>query len=230
DSLLSKMRNCDLNALAITNKWFNSTIDDFQGRYHSIIRVLGRFFKVEEFGPFQEIQGSTGLLISGSAALQFFNCASWEADLDTYCIYSRCSEVGIWYMSIGYEFIPTTGQASKFTDDHASLLTMQKDGNLSTPEDYDGDHIARVWNFVRGTSKIQLIGSVHAPLQVVLSFHSTCVMNVITHTAAYSLFPDLTFNKKASVATKLSYPLTKKRHEAFQKYIERGYDIVATVD
>lgn len=55
-------------------------------------------------------------------------------------------------------------------------------------------------------------------------------MNFITHAAAYSLFPHMTFTECNSLAIETSYPVTETQDLAFQKYVNRGYTIISTIN
>jgi len=49
----------------------------------------------------------TGTLISGCAALQFFDCIIYDdLDLDLYVHHKSASVIAYWLQSIGYNFIP----------------------------------------------------------------------------------------------------------------------------
>ncbi|KAF9065893.1 hypothetical protein BDP27DRAFT_1366057 [Rhodocollybia butyracea] len=53
----------------------------------------------------------------------------------------------------------------------------------------DGCGFAGVYNSVKAGMKIQLITARNSALDIILNFHSTIVMNVISHSHAYSLYP-----------------------------------------
>ncbi|KAF9054000.1 hypothetical protein BDP27DRAFT_1193114, partial [Rhodocollybia butyracea] len=230
DLLYSLMRFADRKRLSVVSEWFEMTVEDYERRYRTIPQLLGRFFSTAEIGDFQSMQGTTSLLISGSAALQFFSGARYDTDLDTYCVIDNCLEVGEWYILIGYRFLPASQQLATFHDDYALSLDLAVASGSDYNDMYHSDQIRRVWTFVRGASTIQLIASVHAPIQVILSFHSTCVMNFITHAAAYSLYPSLTFGDAATMAVDIKYPMTENQLRALTKYVERGYDVLTTVE
>ncbi|PBL03894.1 hypothetical protein ARMGADRAFT_1022453 [Armillaria gallica] len=79
--------------------------------------------------------------------------------------------------------------------------------------EYADKSIADVEEFRNGTGAIvQVISSYGPPLDVVLSFHSTCVINVVAHQYTYCLYPKAMLIANASIewclgglATKIFY-------------------------
>ncbi|KAF9061531.1 hypothetical protein BDP27DRAFT_1189021, partial [Rhodocollybia butyracea] len=228
--IFSVMRLRDRKALGAACSWFKQAIEEFHGQSRTISFLLGPFFSTEEIVMFQTLQALTGLLISGSTALQFFSCNRFHSDLDTYCTVKHCFEVGQWLIKRGYQFVPTEHQSATFSEEYGTILKATRTLSLESDiEVYDDKKIAGVWTFSRHGSVIQLIGSIHAPLEVILSFHSTCVMNIITHNAAYSLFPSLTFNESVTLMTNRPHPLTEKQRDALTKYKNRGFDLIDSI-
>ncbi|KAJ3854697.1 hypothetical protein EV368DRAFT_13760, partial [Lentinula lateritia] len=166
-------------------------------------------------------QAATGLLVSGSTALHFFTRTFYGGDLDTYCQLSFSKTAGHWYLTHGYSFAPAEGQMNDFNADVDRV-------NAAIEEEpfYKLNNIAAVWNFKQGSQQIQLIATHMSPLHTIFSFHSTCVMNVLTHNAAYCLFPQLTLERKTTLLVDLQCPLTEIQMNAVKKYIDRGFDIL----
>ncbi|KAJ3965604.1 hypothetical protein EV361DRAFT_773789, partial [Lentinula raphanica] len=91
---------------------------------------------------------------------------------------------------------------------------------------YQSPNICEVWNFKRRDGmRIQLVATKTIPEAIVLGFHSTCVMNFITHKAAYSLFPNTTFKGSATVLVNARGRLLKKYEQAVRKYQHRGFTV-----
>ncbi|KAJ7030974.1 hypothetical protein C8F04DRAFT_1263250 [Mycena alexandri] len=140
----------------------------------SLPRLLSPFFgHATEVDRFRRMQLQSGTLISGSIALQFFNRLKWPgSDLDLY----------------GHR--PTANLAprkSQNQDVCAQLVASVAE----KPPSYLGRGIADVLDFHKAGKKIQLIIATSTPMEVIISFHSTCVQNVISHEKAYALYPCL---------------------------------------
>ncbi|KAJ3752745.1 hypothetical protein EV360DRAFT_54702, partial [Lentinula raphanica] len=207
-----------------------------------IEKVLLRFFKTnDEIGTFQHLQAATGTIISGSVALGFFTRTEYEgSDLDTYCLLRHCLAVGKWFESIGYKYMPVKSQCHIFEDDYQRILQSEGPSRFNT-EANEGDdirgstkyrsaNIHEVWNFQRTDDvRIQLVATRITPEAIVLGFHSTCVMNIITHKAAYSLFPYTTFKKTATVLVNARGRLLQRYDQAVLKYRHRGFMVNTTV-
>ncbi|KAJ3859084.1 hypothetical protein EV359DRAFT_51361, partial [Lentinula novae-zelandiae] len=157
-----------------------------------------------------------GLLVSGSTALSFFNHCSYGGDLDTYCQFETSPMVGEWYLSHGFAFVPSFGQCNNYSADVERVRTLRQDTPQAVAllvdsdiQEYKLNNIAVVWNFRRRSLTTQLIATIGAPLETILSFHSTCIMNIFTHRSAYCLFPQLTLKEKKTLLINIQLPLTK---------------------
>ncbi|KAJ3720686.1 hypothetical protein C8R42DRAFT_538107, partial [Lentinula raphanica] len=165
----------------------------------SIYRILSAYFTRDEVDSFRNLQAVTGMVISGSSALQFFNREVYDtndhrSDLDTYCVLSKCDAVGDWLLSHNYEYQPQRNQLPCFADDWKKTQESKStsiDTNLES-ERYPSRTFASVWNFIRDGRTVQVIAVKVSVVESILSFHSTCVMNIITHRAAYCLFAKAT--------------------------------------
>ncbi|KAJ3887460.1 hypothetical protein GG344DRAFT_80710 [Lentinula edodes] len=93
--------------------------------------------------------------------------------------------------------------------------------------EYKLKNIAAVWNFVRALLRVQLRATRSSPLTTTLSFHSTCVMNILTHDAAYCLFPKLTLEHRALLLIDLTLPMMEVQAAAVNKYSQRGFEIMS---
>lgn len=83
-------------------------------------------------------------------------------------------------MGRGYLFEPVGKQTSEFERTFSEICEKENTttetiavADDSDIRDYTFDTIAAVWNFVRGPSKIQLIGTRGSPLETIFSFHSS---------------------------------------------------------
>lgn len=119
----------------------------------------------------------TGLLISGSVALEFFSGSSFNGDLDLYCPLSSSVSIGLWLARIGYKFLANTtepSQAPLFITDWGLAIEDRSTSTSTTSSScYSfSSGIMRVWNFSRNGETIQLIAVRSTPLSVILRFHS----------------------------------------------------------
>ncbi|KAH7872501.1 uncharacterized protein C8R40DRAFT_1020350, partial [Lentinula edodes] len=194
---------------------------------------LRLFFLHADTLIFVRYKATTGLIVSGSTALSFFTRVAYGGDLDTYCQLSQAKIVGQWYESRGFIFAPTDKQDVLFHTDYerATFKAATTAANVITEVDddireYRLNNIESVWNFIRDKHRVQLIATRGSPLETILSFHSTCVMNILTHRAAYCLFPQLTLEEKTTLLIDLVSPLTEIQMAAVRKYALRGFTIL----
>ncbi|KAI0715608.1 hypothetical protein C8T65DRAFT_572952, partial [Cerioporus squamosus] len=211
-------------------------VQDYIPRAFNVRRVLQRFFP--NVLAFRTLQARTGTLISGSVALQFFNRELYPgSDLDLYVHMRHRREVGRWLMGHGYRFEPAPHQASDFDAAASEALS----GLAVAPYGMPG--IAAVMNFTRCTNiasdisrdgslgklKVQLIVARKTPMEVILGFHSTCVMNVISFENAYCLFPRATLEERLSLLSSSSAGRSTRRRESVAKYVARGFTVMERI-
>jgi len=195
-------------------------------RTFNLHRLLGRFFTENEMSYFRSLQSQTGLLISGSTALQFFERVFYpESDLDLYVEKRYSRVVVVWLISIGYTYEPRPGSDQSL---QKALEPVSEDFVHPLTEDYLNFGVVNVHNFHKSDPdcKIQLVVSRRSPLEPILTFHSTCVMNVISHEKAYSLYPRGTFNERRSLVLPRQDENEERSRAAREKYIARGWNMV----
>ncbi|TDL17060.1 hypothetical protein BD410DRAFT_730555 [Rickenella mellea] len=183
-----------------------------------------RHFLADPVG-FRTLMARTGTIISGSNALQFMGRTVYRhSDLDVYTEQRHSKEVGRWLVEQeGYTFRPHTDQPHDFE----SATETRTD--VDDPE-YKINSVYSVLDFVSapladGSQRtVQVIIAMKSVMECVFEFHSTAVMNVITHCAAYSLYPKGTFEEMRSLVTDGRYTLHRR---ALEKYAARGYRNVA---
>ncbi|KAI0694244.1 hypothetical protein C8T65DRAFT_585148, partial [Cerioporus squamosus] len=211
-------------------------VRDYIARAFDVRRVLIRFFP--DALAFRTLQARTGTLISGSVALQFFDRGFYpDSDLDLYVHMRHRREVGRWLLDQGYCFEPAPYQPSEFE----AAATEALSGLAVTPYGMPG--IAAVMNFTRRcdvpadmltcdapeTLKVQLIVARKTPMEVILGFHSTCVMNVISFEKAYCLFPRATLEERLSLLSSSSAGHSRRRRQSVAKYAIRGFTIIERI-
>ncbi|KAJ4477724.1 hypothetical protein C8J55DRAFT_430551, partial [Lentinula edodes] len=222
----------DLDSFSRCCRSFRNHTIAYKGRVFNIKRAYhGIFDKSEDLVDFQNLQASLlRLLVSGSTALKFFTRVDYGGDMDSYCHLPQAITVGSWFLAHGLLYIPVGEQLNHFSADFSRVCEHYDDE--TTPVDipiqedireYKLNNIAVVWDFVRELLSVQLMATRGSPLTTILSFHSTCVMNILTHNAAYCLFPKLTLERRATL------PMTEVQAAAINKYSQRGFEIMSNV-
>ncbi|KZV62859.1 hypothetical protein PENSPDRAFT_555480, partial [Peniophora sp. CONT] len=227
DSLLSQLDPHDLATMGRLNRLINSEVRSYFRRTFSVNRVLSPF--VKDCDGFRAIQARTGTLVSGSTALQFFKRTVYTgADLDLYVPQHHTLDVATFLCDHeGYTFSPSEAQG------RTVKMAMNGLGARRVNDSYIGQGIAGVLDFSRDEKRVQIIVSKRSPIDIILHFHSTAVMNILTHSTAYSLFPRLTFHKKLSRVLASSSSAAKPGPQwtaVRQKYIARGFSFVRILD
>ncbi|PBK96254.1 hypothetical protein ARMGADRAFT_1028431 [Armillaria gallica] len=157
---------------------------------------LGRYGLVEA-------QHLTGTLISGSMAILFFNDTNYtHSDLDIYVQSDRRHTLFTFLSEQGYHFIPLMDVPLTLDTPLDEIECMDHVKVAYDFLKYDSETINAVYSFQRdGNAKtVQVVATIQNPLYTILNFHLTCVMNFLTYSYAVSLYPALTFIKKASLA------------------------------
>ncbi|KAJ3909340.1 hypothetical protein F5879DRAFT_791762 [Lentinula edodes] len=219
----------DLLTLSKSCKQTRTDVTKYKERVFSIEHAYRNFFNIEEIAQFQKLQSAIGLLVSGSIVLEFFNRERYNGDLDAFCNIRYCAIAGEWLTSHGYSFQPKQNQPLNFNDSFSQISNNNQTRLTTTDEDlenYNSNTVAGVWDFIRNSSKIQLIATCGAPLECIFSFHSTCVMNVFTHRAAYCFFSKFTLEDKVTMLIDLQAPLTEREMYPIRKYEDRGFTIM----
>ncbi|KAJ7037081.1 hypothetical protein C8F04DRAFT_953147 [Mycena alexandri] len=222
DALLSHMDALELFAFSQTCRALyylvNTTAFDLP-------RLLSPFFgHATEVDRFRRMQLQSGTLISGSIVLQFFNRLKWPgSDLDLYVYHPTAALAVHFLVSNGYTYNPRASQSRDVLQQIAVASVLPD--VLNDPDLPLGylRGIADVLDFSKGDKKIQLIIATQTPMKVITGFHSTCVMNVISHEKAYALYPLSTFI--AHEALILKSP-GSDQEACRQKYIDRGWSMI----
>lgn len=226
----------------------------FRNAFH-INQRLSRYFSPHDIIYFRQwLQADTGMLISGSTALQFFDRTDYpDSDLDIYVEQRHAFLVAKWLLLVGYTFVARKSQDPNLRVAFEETPTTFHEGAGIFPSEevgYFGRGVAGVFNFhkYQPDRKIQLITSLHSPMEIILHFHSSadfasllsrlliltihptlptaCVMNVISHNFAYSFYPLATFEQRRSLICATS---GSKQDEARAKYVSRGWTMEGSV-
>ena len=150
----------------------NIAVRDYMKRAFDISNYLSRYFPNPP--SFRLLQRSTGTIISGSTALQFFDRSYYpESDLDLYVPLCWRHQVGNYLLEQGYTFVPNSRQDRDFG---VAVMNKRVLTNKAIYGNFKG--IAAVFTFSkdvpeRGKLKVQVIAAVRSPTEVVLRFHSS---------------------------------------------------------
>ncbi|KIK49276.1 hypothetical protein CY34DRAFT_310412 [Suillus luteus UH-Slu-Lm8-n1] len=232
---------CDLSPrtlvwLSRTCRRAHEAVTRFICRAYNINRHLSRYFP--DPLAFRSLQARTGLVISGSNALQFLDRSFYpESDLDLYAHPGHVYEALEWLDSVGYKFKPESWQQEDWRDEvpadwDGTAKRIDRFGEMMINREPDMVYsdVAGVYTFTRivtmdtetVTLKVQIIASKCNPIQTITQFHSTCVMNIITFDAAYSFYPVATFEERMAIQIPGS-----NRLDVVAKYVKRGWRVYA---
>ncbi|KAJ7187140.1 hypothetical protein C8R46DRAFT_1058996 [Mycena filopes] len=224
EALFSQMGAQELLAFRQTCRRIYALINE---SCFSLLRLLSPFFgNATEVGRFRLMQLQSGTLVSGSVALRFFNRLKWPgSDLDLYTHRPTAQLVVRFLLSNGYTYTPRVSEspAGILKFQHQDVLTQLAASVAERPPSYQGRGIADVQDFQKGDMKIQIIIATSTPMEVIINFHSTCVMNIISHEKAYALYPWSTFI--AHQALIIETP-GAGQEAARQKYANRGWSMI----
>ncbi|KAE9408496.1 hypothetical protein BT96DRAFT_1103661 [Gymnopus androsaceus JB14] len=233
--ILRNLSPIDRYRYSLACRELHYAVCSFERQAYRIQHILLPYFTEEEINIFRLIQRKTDTLISGSTALQFFDLSVWDSDLDLYVVREWFFMLLAGFLiSISYEYQPRPEQKPTFQDAFQAGRSEQAQHVPVPPimgDGYSSRNIWDVYSFVRASDgkKIQIITCVHNTMQVILDFHSTCVMNVISYMFAYALYPFATFAEQETVAILRGRPhesLSLQR--ALDKYAERGWTTTLT--
>lgn len=174
DSILSCLSQQMLVRVSQSSRLFSEAVASYSRRAFNINRHLSPWF--DDPLEFRSLQARTGMLISGSNALQFLDRSYYPgSDLDLYLSSSYALEVGLWFMDKGWTFEPTDFQ----TEDFKELAKPAKLRALSRPdainESYPFAGVATVFTFRKNGLQLQVVVAKvnRSPLECVLGFHSS---------------------------------------------------------
>ncbi|KAI0694238.1 hypothetical protein C8T65DRAFT_585145 [Cerioporus squamosus] len=194
----------------------------------NINRRLNHFFN----NPlaFRSLQARTGTLIAGSFVLHFFDRSVIpKGGLDLIVHMRHRREVGRWLISAGYRFVPAPYQHPDFEITIFNSIGLAPGALLAL------DGIASVLTFQHTsaaqneTKTVKLVVAANSPMEIVLSSHSTCAMNVISYESAYCLFPRATLEERITLLSSSTKGIYRNRGEALAKYVQRGFNVILTI-
>lgn len=154
-------------------------VREYIRRRFSILNLLSCYFNWNDAMIFRALMASTGMLISGSTALQFFDRTVYtESDLDLYLDNGAVTEVSNWLISVGYRYVPSnehiTLSLSEMVARHSNYEPTISDAVIPmTSHSYLG--CSMILDFVNDgrKRKIQLVTADVCPAQLIIGFHSS---------------------------------------------------------
>ncbi|KAK7464130.1 hypothetical protein VKT23_006294 [Stygiomarasmius scandens] len=228
---------------SLTSKQSHQIVSSYNLIAFWITRILSRYFDTpSDIVYFRSLQYALGVIISGSSAIQFFDSTTYpDSDLDLYVKISNAISLMKFLLQKGYVIMPDQSSDWQVTFAEAlnkSSMTGREhdDAERALPqrEDYDIAGIAAIFNFKKQGKHVQVIACWNTPLEAILHFHSTCVLNLISHSHAYSLYPYATFEDRISIHIPIERMSSVtdadfvKRRMARQKYVHRGWRTAPT--
>ncbi|KAL1676800.1 hypothetical protein EV122DRAFT_215600 [Schizophyllum commune] len=221
NALLSAMSPRQLALLERTSREGQERVARYRLRGFNFAEAIKRFVPFAHLLAFRKMLRLTGSVISGSFALAFMGRFPWHPkDLDLYVEIRHVEAVHDFLLECGYRYRPRPTQLRSFLDQLALVAAIPEHG-----DGYPLGSLRAAFDFVRvcdGFIMIQLMVTSVAVLEVILGFHSTAVMNVITHDTAYSLYPVETFEHCRSLKLKAA-SVDERTTAAYAKYSNRGW-------
>ncbi|KAK7035546.1 hypothetical protein VNI00_011839 [Paramarasmius palmivorus] len=225
----------------LTSRLFNDEFQSYKRITFSDERLYGQFFDQKgDIERFRAVQAECEALVSGSSLTLLLSRSHHQpGDLDVFIRAPFAANMTTLLTSTGFR-LPLK-QADDGEDDTRSLDPFQpcstdtslsdlgNGGNGNTTaynRDLDAG-IQRVLTFVNGQNqKIQLIITRTEPIDVILGFYCTAVLNIATANRIVSLYPNTTFVRKEAVYLKKWTAATLR---AKTKYEKRGWTSVSMI-
>ncbi|KAF9489721.1 hypothetical protein BDN71DRAFT_283514 [Pleurotus eryngii] len=178
------------------------------GSCGNIDRILSRFFPENRTSYFRNVQRATGTLVAGSSALQLLVRQTYiNADLDLY----------VHRLSVG-DLI-----AALEVGLHCHRIPTCKNSESANHDRYLACGVDEVQDWESPTGRvIQVITTHSSPVQTILRYHSTCVMNFVSASHAYSLYGQQTLEDFISLYTRAGEDVVAVR----EKYESRGWESI----
>ncbi|KAL0573039.1 hypothetical protein V5O48_008917 [Marasmius crinis-equi] len=215
-TLLGAISPMDMFSLAMASGFLYQSVQPVWAAAFNYTQLLSTFIPVAKRLEFWTILLLTDSLVSGSTVLQLFARLRFaDADLDVYCYYLLAEPLLKFLAQIGY--IRISGSTAF--------------RGVGVRENYSGQ--ACIWSVVTfekgigGTARrIQVILTMRSPVEAVLCFHSTVVMNIITPFRSFCLYPFETLHLRQSVSFDTGRNTSPRFKSAIKKYQDRGWEVL----
>ncbi|KAK0452810.1 uncharacterized protein EV420DRAFT_1273618 [Desarmillaria tabescens] len=229
DCLLHDLPIKEISALSVTGSIGRQVVQDFKGHAYQIELFLCPFMTMSQYKTFRVLQALTGLLISGSAALQFLDRVRYPGtNLNLYVNQQFNVQVHAFLVKIGYNFLSSDGNAfhkHNFKIDALAADIRARFQQIYRRQPCCDPAILTVfcYNNVDGM-KIDVTMTLFSPFQAIVGLLNICTMNVISYVHAISLYPKATFVDRVTCQTE-SYDIAVTSECI--KYNERGWNSIS---
>ncbi|KAH8801929.1 hypothetical protein DL96DRAFT_1634611 [Flagelloscypha sp. PMI_526] len=209
-------------------------VDEYTRRVFTVDRIFSPFFTAEQTILLRQIQFDTNFLVSGSAAVQFFERTNYSgSDLTLYIAEEEDTNSLFQFIeSCGYTFKNSSSQPTSLKK---ALETKDNWVPLSSTyrqyeSDYDPPWFMATFSFEQQHPSGPPL-NVHVTVSTgwadapIFNFTSTVVMNIITSMNAISLFPFSSFHLYETLVTTPDLEESEREVE-LQKYSARGWTIL----
>ena len=161
----------------------HSTVNSYIRRKFQLHSILERYFSADQVLEFRRLQFNTGMLISGSTALQFFDRTVYsEGDLDLYVEHRLRKSIAIWILHVGYTYVPHEDSEFPTLDEALSPedvdidrtgLNVSQSHSEHPEHEYSAGVMVLTFEKQEPYRKVQIITSLFSPISKVLRFHSS---------------------------------------------------------
>ena len=171
----------------------------------------------------------TGAIISGSFALQFFERVNWkDSDLDVFVEYTEKANAiisgGFTALCHYVETVEGYKYKSDSTGSDAYENTKDLEEVFKAPiKSESHPNKIKIRTYMKDGKKIQIIGTKRLPAQAIIrDFYATMVVNIITGTSSYGVYPRPTFIEHKGY---MLLQLDEYRRKLLKKYARRGWAV-----
>ncbi|KAI9026223.1 hypothetical protein DFJ74DRAFT_766588 [Hyaloraphidium curvatum] len=210
DALFPRLPPDALFRLARASKLMHAVVSAYAVRAFDPDPAIARFFA--DPARFRRVLGKARAAVSGSFPLQILGRVMYPgSDMDIYvhasgavdlCAFMLAEE-GYAYQAEAEELARAKGNPLEALRRRLSNIEHEIESGLGREawETYFG-HFALL-HFQRtapaGELTVQIIVCRGSPFASIMRFHSTCVMNILTHRHLFSLYPSTTFSRLAAL-------------------------------
>ncbi|KAK7044047.1 hypothetical protein VNI00_007762 [Paramarasmius palmivorus] len=209
-------------------------VSQYEKTVFGLEALYGTFFeKPEDIEAFRVYQAKSEALVSGSALVRVLSRGEFDpSDLDVFVNLVYVLGLGDLLRRFGFRFVPfstvfdgrrrkSVQQDPDFKKAVQAEFSSRSPNTGTVAERYDDYTIAGVFNFENDDHRrIQIVATRHEPIEAILGFYSTLVMNVATATQIISLYPSTSFVRRWALYLKpYSWAVVRAR----MKYELRGW-------
>ncbi|KAJ3900685.1 hypothetical protein F5879DRAFT_992659 [Lentinula edodes] len=203
----------DLFFLASTCRRYHRLITCYLSTQYRLDRFLLNFFNTDEFTTLNGYM-ARGLVISGDGAKRFLLREMHSLTLTLHAPLTDCEQITQWLLIIRYTYLPQHNHLSCLKSDIART-------KIYLTSHHDTDPECRTWFFTRRNCSVKFIAAEHTIVADILNGTSwTSMMNIITHSHLYCLFP------KSTLVDHSDYficPIVKQTADPSQRDVVRQF-------